>query len=65
MRDLIADRVLLHAVRLRILRAQAARLMLALDEVGLHEAAAHVSTGIRVMDRAALLEAGSSGARLH
>jgi len=63
--DLIADRVLLQAIRLRVLRAQATRLMSALDAAGLHEAAAEVSRGIEAMDRAALLKRGPDVERLH
>jgi hypothetical protein len=56
MRDRLTDPALRQELRLRILRAQAARLMMSLHEVGLHEAAAHVLTGIQAIDRAASLE---------
>jgi hypothetical protein len=39
--------------RLRALRDQVAEVMLALDEIGLHEAAAHVSMSLMAIDRAA------------
>lgn len=59
--DRLTDPVRLREYRLRILRAQAARLMMDLDEVGLNEAAAHISMGIGAMDRAALAETGAPG----
>ena len=43
----------LGAARLRALRDQMAQVMLALDEVGLHQAAAHVSMSLWVIDEAA------------
>jgi len=64
-RDWLTDPLLLQECRRRTLRAQATRLMTALAEAGLHEAAAHVPTGIQALDRAALLDAGSGSERLH
>lgn len=65
MRNRLSHPVRLQAFRLRILRAQAARLMMSLREAGLHEAAAHVSTGIKAIDRAALEEEPPNVERLH
>jgi hypothetical protein len=65
MRDRLTDPMLLLEFRRRILRAQAARLMIALDEAGLHEAAAHISTGIEAIDRTAGLRTGPGVERLH
>jgi hypothetical protein len=39
--------------RLRALRDQAAEVMLALDQIGLHEAAGHVSMSLMSIDEAA------------
>lgn len=64
-RDQLTDPLRLQEFRRRVLRAQADRLMTALVQAGLHEAAAHVSTGIQVLDRASLLDAGSGRERLH
>jgi hypothetical protein len=47
------DRRELELGRLQDLRDQLARVMLALDEVGLHQAAAHVSMSVWSIDEAA------------
>lgn len=64
MHDRLTDPLLLQEFRRRVLRAQAARLMTAMDEAGLHEATPHVSTSIEAIDRA-LPEVSPGVERLH
>ena len=61
----IAARRVLEERRLRALRDQVARVMLALDEVGLHEAAGHVSMSLLSIDEAAAQPAVSRRDTVH
>lgn len=45
-----AERPVLEEVRLRALREEVARVMRALDELGLHQAAAHASMSLHAID---------------
>ena len=55
----------LEQYRLRMLRDQAAELMQTLDELGLHEAAAHVSMSLLSIDRAAARPAAPLQGSVH
>lgn len=50
--ECVAARGVFELGRLRVLRAEVARVMLALDELGLHEAAEHASMSLLSIDRA-------------